>query len=578
MKRLLFSLLAVAACIINVSAADDIRLGYCGEIESGFGEAGASVTPWITLTQEKLGPYAGCSIKAVRLGLRSKASNVTLYIRRDMNDKDNLATVKAGKLDEGWQTIELESPFEISADGNLAIGYKASFSKAKGAGYTDGKIDDASHVYTNTTSSWSDINGAFCIEAILTSTGLPANEMGIISLSDGVLPFGSDFTALTARVENLGLDPVTSFTYSISVDGVNVSETTEPLNLNVNEKKDIEVRVPSAGIGRHEVVMTILKVNGEPDSFDGNNTATAIVTERDPAFRRRVVVEEGTGTWCGWCPRGIVGLEMMAEKYPEQFIGIAVHSGQDPMRVSDFEPLLNKIISYPGCIVDRHTSGDPYEDIERLVNAELNEECHVAYDMTAALKDSQVVTKSRIMTDRDMKASSLYFAFTVIEDDVLIVGDPAYIQSNSYSGSEISMGGWQDLPNLVANYKFQDVARGIYSSYAGEPLLSQDLVENEEQYVEYTFDLPTNVLDVNNVYIVGQVIDGSNGFILNAAKYKLTGESGVETIDSDNTKVIHTEWYDINGKYISPESYRGIAVRIDRMADGSMTSHKVIVR
>lgn len=40
--------------------------------------------------------------------------------------------------------------------------------------------------------------------------------------------------------------------------------------------------------------------------------------------QRNVVVEEGTGTWCGYCPRGTVAIKRMNEKYPDQFIGIAV--------------------------------------------------------------------------------------------------------------------------------------------------------------------------------------------------------------------------------------------------------------
>ena len=45
-------------------------------------------------------------------------------------------------------------------------------------------------------------------------------------------------------------------------------------------------------------------------------------TAQEP-FVRRSVVEEFTGTWCGHCPRGIVGMERLSEDFGDRFIGIA---------------------------------------------------------------------------------------------------------------------------------------------------------------------------------------------------------------------------------------------------------------
>ena len=51
------------------------------------------------------------------------------------------------------------------------------------------------------------------------------------------------------------------------------------------------------------------------------------ITRAESFYTRRMVVEEGTGAWCGWCVKGIVGLRYMNATYPDQFIGIAVHNG-----------------------------------------------------------------------------------------------------------------------------------------------------------------------------------------------------------------------------------------------------------
>lgn len=50
---------------------------------------------------------------------------------------------------------------------------------------------------------------------------------------------------------------------------------------------------------------------------------------------KKVWVEEATGTWCGWCPRGEVYMNYLYAKYPEHFVGIAVHQ-KDPMECKDW--------------------------------------------------------------------------------------------------------------------------------------------------------------------------------------------------------------------------------------------------
>ncbi len=572
--KLITTICILLAAVAGAFAQDDIRVGYCGEIESGYGEAGASVTPWITLTPDKIGAYAGCRITKVRIGLRSKAGNVYVYLRRDREDKVNLYSQKVGKLESGWQTVELETPYEIQPGEQLAIGYKGSFTKAGGAGYTNGKVEEACHVFSNVTSGWSDVNGAFCIQAVVEGAAVPANEVGVLSLSDGILPFDADATPLTAHIENLGSEPVETIGYELSIDDAEpVTGGTIVSHIGVNETSDVEILVPSVGIGRHKVRFTVKEVNGVADSFEGNNSAEATVVERDPSFRRVVVAEEVTGTWCSWCPRGIVGLEMMAEKYPDQFIGIAVHSG-DVMSVDSYSPLRNVITALPGCMVNRHLSGDPYEEIENMVMRELNQECHVGYSLETEISGSTVTATSTVKADVLVSASSLGFSYVVVEDRVGMDGNPAYFQKNSYSGSDIEMGGWQNLPSTVENYRFNDVARGIYP-YEGTPLLTEDLQEGGEAVVSRVIELPDNIMNMNNVSIVGLVIDLSNGFILNAAKTALyKGSSSLEEVPAE---VVSEEYYTIDGTRISrPVGIEGLYIRLIRMSDGSIRTEKCL--
>ena len=59
-------------------------------------------------------------------------------------------------------------------------------------------------------------------------------------------------------------------------------------------------------------------------------------------YERKVVVEELTGTACGWCPRGLVGMKMLRDLYGDRFIGVAVHqfNATDPMYTPDYADIL----------------------------------------------------------------------------------------------------------------------------------------------------------------------------------------------------------------------------------------------
>ena len=77
------------------------------------------------------------------------------------------------------------------------------------------------------------------------------------------------------------------------------------------------------------------------------------ITRAESFYTRRMVVEEGTGAWCGWCVKGIVGLRYMNATYPDQFIGIAVHNG-DMYTVNNYKTWLAKYFDgYPNCLANR---------------------------------------------------------------------------------------------------------------------------------------------------------------------------------------------------------------------------------
>ena len=78
--------------------------------------------------------------------------------------------------------------------------------------------------------------------------------------------------------------------------------------------------------GANNLTVTISNINGQGQ--DDNNTDDQKVITVDPivpATGKMVIGEEATGTWCQWCPRGAVYMDLFEQKYSIYWEGIAVH-------------------------------------------------------------------------------------------------------------------------------------------------------------------------------------------------------------------------------------------------------------
>ena len=45
---------------------------------------------------------------------------------------------------------------------------------------------------------------------------------------------------------------------------------------------------------------------------------------------KKVIIEDLTATWCGYCPPVGQGLSMLIDDYPDRIVGLQVHTGGDP--------------------------------------------------------------------------------------------------------------------------------------------------------------------------------------------------------------------------------------------------------
>lgn len=247
-------------------------------------------------------------------------------------------------------------------------------------------------------------------------------------------------------------------------------------------------------------------------------------------YHRVHVCEELTATWCGYCPRGQVGVDRMKEKYPDSFISIAVHGGDVMEEPTYMTALENFTTSYPNSFLNRRVWCDPYFGLEEQLRQVMSEAATTALAVSARYTDnSRSAAAVAIRSKFAFSSTEARYAYAIVVTEDEVRGSTSdYDQMNAYSGSSLEMGGYELLPPRVpaSQMVYQHVARAIYPGFEGIPSSLPAVLNREEEMLFQTdISLPANILNKENLKIVALLIDEKTGEICNAAQTNVSGST-----------------------------------------------------
>ena len=280
---------------------------------------------------------------------------------------------------------------------------------------------------------------------------------------------------------------------------------------------DHPVAVNYSDIAQKIINLTITKVNGNTDSDptdNSGNLSTVVVSQVVP---RKPVFEEGTGTWCGWCTRGIVALQKLETDFPNDQISIAVHNG-DPMVLSAYNSGAG-FSSFPGMNVDRELKGIDISPstISSYVTTRKTLPTPVQLSGTYTISGTTLTVNASAKFFSNFSAANYRLAAIVKEDDVHGTTS-TYAQKNYYAGGAYGvMGGFESMPSTIpaASMYYKHVGRALLGGYAGQTG-SVPATITDQQTVNYTFTytIPTTYV-ADKLKVVLLLIDQTDGTIVN---------------------------------------------------------------
>ena len=412
-------------------------------------------------------------------------------------------------------------------------------------------------------------------------------SLGISDYTEANVLVSEDYS-VELFVNNNGRQPITEVKYTYTYD--NDTEKFEGLStLPVAIEPEVTTSLPLTlefkgidTIGPHTLNVTITEVNGQPnESTTASKECLINVMPYSPVHRP--LVEEFTGLWCGWCPRGWVGMEKLGEIYGDDVVVICYHNG-DGMAVTNTYPV--NFDGYPNASINRTAIIDPYYgsydesydfgiayDVENSM-AEMT----IADLMVDAKLDGDIVNvNTSVVFMKDVQNANYLLGYVLNCNGLFKL---SWLQANYYAGLESEFKGtyleeMTQYPSKIAGLTFNDVAVDVSGMNGIEDSLPSTIKTGEMYNHSYSFNIEGNSLvqDKDNLVVTAFVIDKNTGAIINANKYDFAKDAGVNDLYED-VSAVSTEYYDLSGRKVRPTG-KGIVIKKERMSDGTVRTSKI---
>jgi hypothetical protein len=213
------------------------------------------------------------------------------------------------------------------------------------------------------------------------------------------------------------------------------------------------------------------------DAVSSNDSASTAITTVSHMPAKRLLFEESTGAWCGWCVRGLVYMDSLWQLKESSTSIVAVHdSSEGPDGMYSENNLTrnydhyqdSKITGFPTIIVDRSVQDDPGNALVDYANM-INNFGFADLSLTGNTWGG-IVTATVSVTPAIKMTGDYRLAMVITEDSVHGTGT-AFSQNNYYSEGYYSYYGnppgaltyqgvdYYNLPTSITGEHFPFVAR-----------------------------------------------------------------------------------------------------------------------
>jgi hypothetical protein len=232
-------------------------------------------------------------------------------------------------------------------------------------------------------------------------------------------------------------------------------------------------------------------------------------------YSQKVLVEDYTGTWCGWCPRVAYAIQQV-KLQSNKVVSVAIHS--EDIYSSSNTPLMEStfgIESYPTAKINRINTWAPNHEPEHLEEVLNRTGFNAPLGLAIATNTSGNTINATIRVG---------FANNYSENLNLVV----YLLENGLVSNQTNyttyFGGASNIPNFVHN----DVLRAIYTPLLGSPIPTSETIDDHIYNYQLSQPIPTSVVQNNNLHLIAFVVKASTKEVINVQEVPVGSEVGFE--------------------------------------------------
>lgn len=218
--------------------------------------------------------------------------------------------------------------------------------------------------------------------------------------------------------------------------------------------------------------------------------------------KRKIVVEDYTGTWCGFCPRVSGAIYSLIEETDDVAI-VAIHetanSFPDPMHFDQVQLLKDafNVEGFPAARINRTSDWQtphPNSDVTSIAGLDTN----LAIALNSELTNNELLVQVNVVYEEGSSQGDKLVVY-LLEDGIL--ND----QVNYYNADTTSP--FFELGDPIPNFEHNDVLRASLTSLLGNTIPNTEALS--EYITSFTIDIPSEYV-TQNLRVVAMVVGEDN--------------------------------------------------------------------
>lgn len=226
-----------------------------------------------------------------------------------------------------------------------------------------------------------------------------------------------------------------------------------------------------------------------PDASYTEQTFTEdfAVTAAGDRFMSKVLYEDYTGAWCGWCPRLAYKFDLMMEHNPNRFLVQGNHNGD--AYTTSYQRSLESTFKVSGFPTGWENRVQKFKDNGNIMN--LSDTAN-KWTYLKSLDSLGISITSAVASNKVSGTVKVGFGYTftpkvklVIEllEDSLVLAQSSYYNTSPFGNPFYGMG------NTISNFVHRNVLRKCFTTELGDLIPAANTTAGSEYSLAYNFDL-----------------------------------------------------------------------------------------